>query len=104
MVTRNAPTVGWDVTGGAGATGDGVKIQLWSYGGGTNQQWKPVVHADGSYSFTPRNNTACALTSPTARRPTAPCSSNGRAPGYEPGVHAQPAELTGTRWWDPAGQ
>jgi len=60
--------VGWDVTGGAGATGDGVKIQLWSYGGGTNQQWKPVVHADGSYSFTPRNNTACALTSPTARR------------------------------------
>ncbi len=57
VVTRNAPTVGWDVTGGSGATGDGVKIQLWTYGGGTNQQWKPVAHTGGTYTFTPRNNT-----------------------------------------------
>ena len=57
VVTRNAPALGWDVSGGAGSTGDGVPIQLWTYGNGTNQQWKPVAHADGSYSFTPRNNT-----------------------------------------------
>jgi glucosylceramidase len=56
VVTRDAPALAWDVTGGASATGDGVKIQLWSYGSGTNQQWKPVQHADGTYSFTPRSN------------------------------------------------
>ncbi|HEY1485920.1 MAG TPA: RICIN domain-containing protein [Micromonosporaceae bacterium] len=57
VLTRNATTVGWDVTGGAGATGDGVKIQLWTYGGGTNQQWRPVRSASGTYTFNPRNNT-----------------------------------------------
>jgi glucosylceramidase len=56
VVARNAATESWDVTGGAGATGDGAQIQLWAYGGGTNQQWLPLQHADGSYSFTPRNN------------------------------------------------
>jgi glucosylceramidase len=61
VVARNAPALGWDVTGGAGATGDGVPIQLWTYGGGTNQQWKPVQHADGTYSFTPRNNSSECL-------------------------------------------
>jgi glucosylceramidase len=61
VVTRNAPALGWDVTGGPGATGNGVPIQLWTYGGGTNQQWMPVQHADGSYSFTPRNNTSECL-------------------------------------------
>jgi len=45
------------VAGGPGATGNGAQIQLWTNGGGTNQQWKAVAHADGSYSFTPRNNT-----------------------------------------------
>ena len=57
VVTRNAPALGWDVTGGPGATGNGTPIQLWTFGGGSNQQWKPVQHPDGSYSFTPRNNT-----------------------------------------------
>src|ERR1022692_2390808 len=61
VVIRNAPALGWDVTGGPGATGNGVPIQLWTYGGGTNQQWMPVQHADGSYSFTPRNNTSECL-------------------------------------------
>jgi glucosylceramidase len=61
VVTGNAPTVGWDVTGGAGATGDGVPIQLWAYGGGSNQQWEPVQHADGSYSFSPRSSTGECL-------------------------------------------
>ena len=49
------------MSGGPGSTGNGVQIQLWTYGGGTNQQWKPVTNADGSFSFTPRNNTAECL-------------------------------------------
>ncbi|KIF66572.1 hypothetical protein HY68_31860 [Streptomyces sp. AcH 505] len=61
VVSRNAATAAWDITGGPGATGNGVKVQLWGYGGGTNEQFKPVQHSDGSYSFTPRNNTAQCL-------------------------------------------
>lgn len=61
VVSRNATGQGWDVTGGAGATGNGVPIQLWAYGGGTNQQWKPVQNADGSWSLSPRNNTGECL-------------------------------------------
>ena len=56
VVTRNAPPLGWDVTGGPGATGNGVPIQLWTYGGGTNQQWLPALQSDGSYTFTARNS------------------------------------------------
>ena len=40
VVTRNAPALGWDVTGGPGATGNGTKIQLWTNGGGTTNQGK----------------------------------------------------------------
>ena len=61
VVTRNATTLGWDVTGGTGATGNGTPIQLWTYGGGTNQQWKPTRQSNGSYTFTPRNNTSECL-------------------------------------------
>jgi glucosylceramidase len=56
VVTRNAPALGWDVTGGPGATGDGIPIQLWTYGGGTNEQWLPTLQSDGSYTFTARNS------------------------------------------------
>lgn len=61
VVTRKSAGAAWDVTGGTSATGNGVKIQLWSYGGATNEQFKPVSHPDGSYTFTPRNNTANCL-------------------------------------------
>ena len=44
------------MTGGSGATGNGTPIQLWAYGGGTNQQWKPTLQSDGSYTFTARNS------------------------------------------------
>ncbi len=56
VVTRNAPSEAWDVTGGQGATGNGTPIQLWSYGGGTNQQWKPVQQSGGAYTFVARNS------------------------------------------------
>jgi glucosylceramidase len=61
IVARNAATQAWNVTGGAGATGNGVKVQLWAYGGGTNEQWQAVAHPDGTYSFSPRNNTGNCL-------------------------------------------
>ena len=56
VVTRNAPGVVWDVTGGPSATGNGAPIQLWSAAGGTNQQWLPTLQSDGSYTFTARNS------------------------------------------------
>jgi glucosylceramidase len=61
VVARNAATQAWNVTGGAGATGNGVKVQLWAYGAGTNEQWQAVAHSDGTYSFEPRNNTGNCL-------------------------------------------
>jgi glucosylceramidase len=61
IVARNAATQAWNVTGGAGATGNGVKVQLWAYGGGTNEQWQAVAHPDGTYGFSPRNNTGNCL-------------------------------------------
>ena len=48
VVTRNAPSLVWDVTGGTSATGNGTLIQLWSATGGTNQQWLPTLQSDGS--------------------------------------------------------
>jgi glucosylceramidase len=56
VVNRNAPTLGWDVTGGTSATGNGTAIQLWSAAGATNQQWLPTRQSDGSYTFTARNS------------------------------------------------
>jgi glucosylceramidase len=61
VVARNATTQAWNVIGGPGATGNGVKVQLWAYGGGTNEQWQAVARSDGSYSFSPRNNTGNCL-------------------------------------------
>ncbi|HEX4834368.1 MAG TPA: RICIN domain-containing protein [Trebonia sp.] len=60
VLSRNATAQAWDVTGGAGATGNGAQIQLWAYGGGTNQQWEPVQHGS-SYTLSPRNNTGNCL-------------------------------------------
>lgn len=60
VVSRNAGSAVWDVTGGSGA-GNGAKIQLWAYGSGTNQQWKPVAGANGTYTLTPRSNTGACL-------------------------------------------
>jgi glucosylceramidase len=56
VVSRTAPGLAWDVTGGTPATGNGVPIQLWSTTGATNQQWLPTLQSDGSYTFTARNS------------------------------------------------
>lgn len=61
VVNRNAVSANeiWDVTGGTGAVGNGVKIQLWAYGGGTNQQWIPVALGGGFYKFVARHSGRC---------------------------------------------
>ncbi|HEX4721546.1 MAG TPA: RICIN domain-containing protein [Pseudonocardiaceae bacterium] len=47
----------WDVTGVS--TADSAPVQLWAYGGGTNQQWLPTQQANGSYTFTSLNSGKC---------------------------------------------
>ncbi len=48
-----------DVTGGPGATADGVKLQLWSDVGGSNQQFKPVRIGDGNYQLIALHSGKC---------------------------------------------
>ena len=54
----------WNVTGGVGATGIKVPIQLWSYGGNTNEQWQAVLlntdsNGNGIYKFIAQNSDLC---------------------------------------------
>ena len=59
VVSRHATSLVWDVDGGAGATGDGARVHLWSYVGGTNQQWQPVALGGGLYRFVARHSGKC---------------------------------------------
>jgi beta-glucanase (GH16 family) len=61
VVPRTAGNLTWDVTGGAGATGNGVKVQLWSFGGsgGPNQQWRPESLGGGRWRFRARHSGRC---------------------------------------------
>jgi glucosylceramidase len=58
-VNAAAADLVWDVKGGTGATADGAKIQLWAYGGATNQQWRPVPLGGGLYELVARNSGKC---------------------------------------------
>ena len=46
-----------DVTGVS--TADNAPVQLWSYGGGLNQQWQWVSEGGGYYHFVNRNSARC---------------------------------------------
>jgi hypothetical protein len=61
VFVRHAPSLGWDVTGGTGATGNGARVQLWSIGGtgGTNQQWRPVSLGNDAFRFVARHSGRC---------------------------------------------
>jgi glucosylceramidase len=61
VVNRNAASddEAWDVTGGPNATSSGIALQLWSYVGGTNQQWKPVAMGDGELELVAGNSGLC---------------------------------------------
>ncbi|GAA3453116.1 RICIN domain-containing protein [Dactylosporangium matsuzakiense] len=41
------------------STSDNAPIQLWSYSGGTNQQWQPVAEGGGYYHFVNRATGKC---------------------------------------------
>ncbi|MCU1220183.1 MAG: glycoside hydrolase family 16 [Candidatus Angelobacter sp.] len=57
VVNRNAPAEVWDVTN-VGTT-NGSLIQLWQFGGGTNQQWQPVSLGNGTFKFVGRGSSRC---------------------------------------------
>jgi hypothetical protein len=57
--SRHAPALVIDVSGGEGSVGDGALLLLWSWWGGTNQQWRPEARPDGSYRFVARNSGKC---------------------------------------------
>lgn len=59
VTNRNAPALVWDVTGGPNATAEGTQIQLWSWVGGANQQWRPEALSDGRYRFIARHSGKC---------------------------------------------
>jgi hypothetical protein len=61
VMVRTASWLGWDVTGGPGATGIGIKIQLWGVGNpaGTNQQWRPESMGNGFWRFRARHSNMC---------------------------------------------
>ncbi len=64
IVNRNALTqtghnLVWEVVGGPYATANQVAIELWSYGGTTNQEWMPVSLGNGAYKFIARNSSKC---------------------------------------------
>jgi Trehalose utilisation/Ricin-type beta-trefoil lectin domain len=60
---RNDATKVIDVTNVSSA--DNAGLQLWTYGGGTNQQWKAVPEGDGHFRFVSRLSSKC-LTVPNA--------------------------------------
>lgn len=47
------------------STADNAPLQLWSYGGGANQQWQPVRESSGRYHFVARHSGKC-LSTPTS--------------------------------------
>jgi hypothetical protein len=49
----------WEVAGGPQAAANQVAVELWSYGGGTNQQWMPVSLGNGAYKFVARSSSKC---------------------------------------------
>ncbi|TCO30340.1 ricin-type beta-trefoil lectin protein [Kribbella steppae] len=62
-VADHVATKAIDVTGGSSV--DDAGLQLWTYGGGTNQQWKAVPEGDGHFHFVSRLSNKC-LTVPNA--------------------------------------
>jgi hypothetical protein len=80
VVNRNAPAEVWDVTN-VGTT-NGSLIQLWQFGGGTNQQWQPVSLGNGTFKFVGRGSSRCldvpgASTSNGARLQIFDCNGTG---------------------------
>lgn len=58
QVTNQHANKVWDVDGGPGAVANGAAVHLWSYVGGTNQQWRPTA-TGGGLTFTARHSGSC---------------------------------------------
>jgi glucosylceramidase len=77
---RFAPGLAWDVTGVSAA--DGATAQLWTYGGGNNQQWLAQSAGGGVWRFVARHSGKCldvpsASTADGARLQQWACNSSG---------------------------
>ncbi len=59
VISRPSGNKGWDVTGGYWQVANSVKIQIWTAGGNTNQQWMPVSLGNGQFKFIARNSSKC---------------------------------------------
>jgi len=57
LKNRNAPGQVIDISGESIVNGS--RVQLWSFWGGGNQQWMPVVMSNGSYKFIGRESRHC---------------------------------------------
>ena len=57
MNNRNDATKVIDVTGVSAA--DNAGLQLWTYGGGNNQQWQAVSEGSGYFHFVSRYSSKC---------------------------------------------
>jgi glucosylceramidase len=55
--TYDASTLAWNVVGSG--TSPGTDMQLWTYGGGNNEQFEPVLLSTGYYEFIDRNSGLC---------------------------------------------
>lgn len=64
IAARGNPQQVIDVTGVS--VEDRAPLQLWSYTGGGNQQWRPVREANGSYHFVARHSGKCLSTDGSA--------------------------------------
>jgi len=57
VTTYNSSTVGWNVIGSGTAPGTG--LQLYTYYGGLNAQFEPVLLSNGYYQLKDRNSGLC---------------------------------------------
>ena len=64
VTARGNPQQVIDVTDRS--TADNAPLQLWSWSGGTNQQWQPVQETSGRYHFIARHSGKCLSTAAAA--------------------------------------
>ena len=57
VTTYNANTLAWNVVNSG--TSSGTDMQLWTYGGGLNEQFEPALLSSGYYEFIDRNSGLC---------------------------------------------
>jgi glucosylceramidase len=57
VTTYNSSTLAWNVVNSG--TSPGTDMQLWTYGGGLNEQFEPVLLSTGYYEFIDHNSGLC---------------------------------------------